>query len=63
MEAETAPGLIACFLNWQAYRERVTRIRVLMEQAMLSRERLDVSSGLFLGEERSGAGIESTSRA
>jgi hypothetical protein len=34
---------VACFLDGQAYRVRVARIQELMEQALMSRERLETS--------------------
>jgi hypothetical protein len=39
--AKTA--VVACFLDGQAYRSRVARIQALMEQALLSRERVETS--------------------
>jgi hypothetical protein len=37
---------VACFLDGKAYRSRVARIQALMEQALLSRERVETSMRL-----------------
>jgi hypothetical protein len=46
---------IACFLDGQAYHARVARIRALMDQALLARERLETSVRLRF---RLNAGVE-----
>jgi hypothetical protein len=46
---------IACFLDGKAYHARVARIRVLMDQALIARERLETSVRLRF---RCDAGVE-----